>query len=92
MVVHVTRDTDTHNIQPSADDREEPAAGEPVGRVNLPDALEADEPSAAQQAVALPFDHDSLRQKILFGVIAVLLMALALIVMLQGVFEQKLPV
>jgi hypothetical protein len=92
MVVHVTRDTDTHNIQRIVDDDEEPAAGEPVGRVNLPDALEADEPVVAEQSVALPFDHDSLRQKILFGVIAVLLMALALIVMLQGVFEQKLPV
>jgi len=101
MVVIVSRDDITGEIIPSADDDETPAPGEPVGRVNLPVEAEPDdelleaEPSGAGAELSdgvMTLPAATMKQKVLFGLIAVLLMALAMFVMLQGVFEQKMPV
>jgi hypothetical protein len=86
----------------------EPPPGGPVGRVNLPVEPEDDElvdevemPAGAEPIAELvpaapvavaAVASDSMMQKVLFGVLAVLIMALALFIMLQGVFEQKMPV
>ncbi len=72
--------------------------GEPVGRINLleepePDVMIQDaDPGDAGKAAALASPRDEMMQKALFGLIAVLMMILAMIIMLQGVFEQKMPV
>ena len=73
------------------------ASGDPVGRVNLPDEpdlqldpsdLSDDQPNVPVAAVAA----DSMREKVLFGLMAVVMMILAMVVILQGVFEQKMPI
>jgi hypothetical protein len=97
MVITVTRDAELFDSQDDDSDVADPAPGEPVGRVKLPTAPEVDDTDSGGHAHLDPAGtfgdaQDSLRQKVIFGVIAVLLMALALIVMLQGVFEQKMPV
>jgi hypothetical protein len=92
MVIHVTRDAETDDLLDVEPDVADPAPGDPVGRVNLSAAAEADDLGPGGEApYEAAFVHESTRQKVLFGAIAVLLMALALVVMLQGVFEQKLP-
>jgi len=97
LVVQVNRDDDTSQMVPAADVDDEPtgdpAPGEPVGRINLEDAADADEGAAPVDATGDdPLVPASTMQKILFGAIAVLLMAMAMVVILQGVFEQKMPV
>jgi len=91
----VTRDDDTGEISTSAGQDAAPESGEPVGRINLPDeppegALE--EGTYAGTAGELAGERDTMLQKVIFGVAAVAVMVLALILMLQGVFEQKMPV
>jgi hypothetical protein len=97
LVVQVNQDDDTSQMVPAADVDDEPtgdpAPGEPVGRINLEDAADADEGAAPVDATGDdPLVPASTMQKILFGAIAVLLMAMAMVVILQGVFEQKMPV
>ena len=94
----MNRDDDTSEMAASGDAADAPAPGEPVGRVNLTDEPEwesADgigESSDALQSAAFVPPNEQLREKVLLGLVTVALMVLAMIVILQGVFEQKLPV
>lgn len=97
MGEQVFRDDDTGEFSTQAGPEDAPPAGEPVGRINMPEEPQQEEPpvppgapAAGQAAPAQP--QDQLLQRVLFGVLAVGLMILALVVMLQGVFEQKMPV
>lgn len=101
MVVLVSRNDITGEIIPSEDGDEVPAPGEPVGRVNLPVEVESDEAELEVEPASEAADFSdgvvrlpaaTMTQKVMLGLIAVLLMALAMFVMLQGVFEQKMPV
>jgi hypothetical protein len=101
LVVQVSQDDKTGEILQPEELAAEPGPGEPVGRVNLPSEPEPDEwvedaevpeETDVADAGAVAIVNDSMMQKILFGLIAVIVMALALFVMLQGVFEQKMPV
>jgi hypothetical protein len=96
LVVAVSSDVDTGEMPVLGDANQTAAAGEPVGRVNL-----SDEPDPDEEWIGPPFDalsasdnapSDGIREKVIFGVLAVLMMVLALVVILQGVFEQKMPV
>ena len=95
MVVDVNRNEDTAQIASGGDDEGTPGPGDPVGRVNLPDEPEQ-EPEyvygATGEAGPSAAPGDQLREKVLFGVMTIFLMILAMIVILQGVFEQKMPV
>jgi hypothetical protein len=90
----VDRDDDTSELARAEAPADEPGSGDAVGRVNLSDVAEPDElgqiesvaPDMAALAPGTPL------QKALFGVVAILLIALAMFVILQGVFEQKMPV
>ncbi|HEX5167104.1 MAG TPA: hypothetical protein VFV93_16975 [Thermomicrobiales bacterium] len=93
----MSRDEDTGELPVVGNAGDARAPGEPVGRVNLPDetdlqrdpsGLADDRPAGASAAVA----PDSMREKVLFGLMAVVMMILAMIVILQGVFEQKMPI
>ena len=87
----MTRDDDTGEISTSAGQDAAPESGEPVGRINLPDEP-PEEGLHAGTAGELAGERDTMLQKVIFGVAAVAVMVLALILMLQGVFEQKMPV
>jgi hypothetical protein len=94
-VTEVSRDDDTGEVSTSAGQDAAPASGEPVGRINLPDEPPEgtiDDGFPAGTAGELADPRDTMLQKVLFGVAAVAMMVLALILMLQGVFEQKMPV
>jgi hypothetical protein len=88
MGEQVLRDDDTGEFSTQAGSEDAPPAGEPVGRINMVE----EEPPAAPAGSQAAADQPQLLQRILFGVLAVGLMILALVVMLQGVFEQKMPV
>jgi hypothetical protein len=75
------------------DEAARPAPGEPVGRVNL--AEEFIEPvwfSGSGDTVSGLIVSASSREKVLYGLMAIVLMVLAMVVILQGVFEQKMPI
>jgi hypothetical protein len=98
LVSDVNRDDDTSEMGVSGDAADAPAPGDPVGRVNLTDEPEWEsaevfgEGSDAVQSAAVIPPSNELREKVLLGLVTVVLMVLAMIVILQGVFEQKLPV
>lgn len=77
------------------DETARPAPGEPVGRVNLPDEqvepVWVSEPGDTITGV-IRIERDLMREKAIYGVMAVVLMVLAMVVILQGVFEQKMPI
>lgn len=80
-----------------SDDAARPAPGEPVGRVNLPEELDAPlwfaEPGdITNSGISRVSPRDLRREKALYGLMAVAMMILAMLVILQGVFEQKMPV
>lgn len=90
------RHDETGEIAGFGDGDDAPAPGDPVGRVNLPD-----EPNPPPEVAAMSEDEhgavpgagrDQMREKVLYGLMAVVMMILAMIVILQGVFEQKMPV
>lgn len=94
----MNRDYDTAEMAASGDAGDAPAPGDPVGRVNLP---EKPEPDLAQDAAVADDVGDGfgamvpdgqLREKVLYGLLAGVLMILAMVVILQGVFEQKMPI
>jgi hypothetical protein len=94
----MNRDYDTTEGVASGDAGSAPPPGDAVGRVNLPDEPE---PNLASDDVATGDAHDGpatmnpdgdLREKVLYGLLAGVLMILAMVVILQGVFEQKMPV
>ncbi len=96
MVIDVNRQDETGEIAGFGQGDDPPAPGEPVGRVNLPDepdavngfaSLSEDGPRAAFQ-----MSVGQTREKVMYGLMAVVMMVLAMIVILQGVFEQKMPV
>jgi hypothetical protein len=91
MGEQVLRDDDTGEFSTQAGSEDAPPAGEPVGRINMVEE-EPPAPPAAPAGSQAAADQPQLLQRILFGVLAVGLMILALVVMLQGVFEQKMPV
>ncbi|HYI16853.1 MAG TPA: hypothetical protein VEX37_15755 [Thermomicrobiales bacterium] len=94
----MNRDYDTTEGVSSGDAGDAPVPGDPVGRVNLP--VEP-EPDLVLDDVATGDTNDGpatmnpdgdLREKVLYGLLAGVLMVLAMVVILQGVFEQKMPV
>ena len=93
----MNREYDTAEVAASGDASAAPAPGDPVGRVNLPDEPEPD--LAQDAAVAGDMDDGGvatgqdgqLREKVVYGLLAGVLMILAMVVILQGVFEQKMP-
>jgi hypothetical protein len=97
-VIDVSRHDDTAEVVGSGDPVESPPAEEPVGRVNLPDEPD-DDPVTGEVAIGhtqhqpeVTLPSGDLREKVLYGLLAGVLMVLALVVILQGVFEQKMPI
>lgn len=91
------RDDDTGEFSGLAGPENAQPPGEPVGRVNMPEEAQLEEPAGlfavpegSQSSLAQP--QEQTLQRVIFGVLAVVLMILALVVMLQGVFEQKMLV
>jgi hypothetical protein len=97
-VIDVSRHDDTAEVIGSNDPVASPPAEEPVGRVNLPDEPDDDPVAGAVAAGAMQHQAEmtlpsgNLREKVLFGLLAGVMMVLALVVILQGVFEQKMPI
>jgi hypothetical protein len=94
----VSRRDDTAEITGSGEPVEATSTEEPVGRVNLreepePD-LEADSGVAGgpQSGYEVTLPSGQLREKVLYGLLAGVLMVFALVVILQGVFEQKMHI
>lgn len=85
----MSSEIETGELPAIGDANQVAAPGEPVGRINLPV-----EPDPEYDEVAEPASspNEGMREKILFGVLTVALMVFALVVILQGVFEQKMPV
>lgn len=92
----MSRDDDTGELPVLGDAEGTSAPGEPVGRVNLPE--ESDLPPGSvdsiqsEPSVVLSAPRDQMREKVLYGLMAVVMMILAMVVILQGVFEQKMPI
>jgi hypothetical protein len=94
----MNREYDTAEVAASGDASDAPAPGDPVGRVNLPEEPEPD----PMQDVAVAGDmgdsygatgqDGQLREKVVYGLMAGVLMILAMVVILKGVFEQKMPI
>jgi hypothetical protein len=97
-VIDVSRHDDTAEITGSGEPIEAQPREEPVGRVNLPDEPEPDfepysgGPGDVPQGTETVLPSGQLREKVLYGLLAGVLMVLAMIVILQGVFEQKMPI
>jgi len=97
-VIDVSRHDDTAEVAGSGDQVEVPSTAEPVGRVNLPDEPDVDFDvddavvHDAQQFGVTTLPTGNLREKILYGLLAAIMMVLAMVVILQGVFEQKMPI
>jgi hypothetical protein len=93
LVVAVSRDEDTGEQSAVGEAGEALAPGEPVGRVNLPDEPEQQiDPLEPGDGQPVGLTVGSTREKVLFGLMAVVMMILAMVVILQGVFEQKMPI
>jgi hypothetical protein len=97
LVVAVSRDEETGELSVVGDAGASPVPGDPVGRVNLPDdpdlRLDPGQPGDGRFAAPVQaVTTDSMREKVLFGLMAVVMMILAMVVILQGVFEQKMPI
>lgn len=71
-------------------------SNEPVGRVNLPEESESADEFIPQIDQGHQFAQQTLvantREKVMYGVLAVIMMILAMVIILQGVFEQKMPI
>jgi hypothetical protein len=96
-VIDVSRHDDTAEIAGSGESAEAPSTDEPVGRVNLPDEpdehLDTDGVAGdVEQTAVTTLPSGNLREKVLFGLLAGVMMVLAMVVILQGVFEQKMPI
>ena len=97
-MIDVSRHDDTAEIDGSGEPVDAPSTVEPVGRVNLPvesdDNLEPDDGVVGgmrpRSETTLP--SGQLREKVLYGLLAGVMMVLAMVVILQGVFEQKMPI
>jgi hypothetical protein len=98
LVVDVPRDDDTAQLAAQEEVNDAPAPGEPVGKVNLPDEPEFDAEydyvagSDAGYGIVEAAPSDRMIEKVAFGLLTVVLMILAMVVILQGVFEQKMPI
>jgi hypothetical protein len=94
----MNREYDTAEVAASGDASDAPAPGDPVGRVNLPDEPEPDPVQDVavagdmEDGVVATVPDGQLREKVVYGVLAGVLMILAMVVILQGVFEQKMPI
>ena len=95
----MNRHDDTGEIAGFGEGDKPPSPGEPVGRVNLPE--EPDDPDEANGFIALNDNgHRGVlnasagqtREKVMYGLLAGVMMVLAMVLILQGVFEQKMPV
>lgn len=92
----MNRDDETGEVVGFGHGDEPSAPGEPVGRVNLPEEPDAANGFASLSEdgprAALQMNVGQTREKVMYGLMAVVMMVLAMIVILQGVFEQKMPV